>query len=106
MTRASAEGVTLSGIRKDKTDHNRAFRLCIQGTLEKPARVPKVQGESRISQAKGQSQLKPKRFLSALGLSVYSPERSLYRSFFVIAERHRDKRKELQFLWKHLHKVF
>ena len=95
MTRASAEGVTLSGIHMDKTDHNRAFLLCIQGTLEKPARVPKVQGESRISQAKGQSQLKPKRFLGALGLSVYSPERSFDRSFFVVADRYGRKRKEL-----------
>ena len=34
--KASAEGVTLSGIRKDKTD--------AKGTLENPARVPKVQG--------------------------------------------------------------
>ena len=29
--------------------------LIVQGTLENPKRVPKVQGESRISQAKGQS---------------------------------------------------
>ena len=35
---ASAEGVTLSGIRKDKTD--------AKGTLENPERVPKVQGRS------------------------------------------------------------
>ena len=47
-----AEGVTLSGVRTDRTESG-------GGSGEsRPVRVPKVQGRRRISQAKGQSAVK------------------------------------------------